>query len=83
MRRAALRLRYRRMMTGPPHSDAAQRNYADNAHSGSCASLPKNKNKQAPSTPHTHGAVLKSQAAESDGVSTTGSRVMRADAGGE
>jgi len=45
------------MMTGPPHIDAAKRDYADDARAGSCASSPKNKNKQAPGTPHTHGAV--------------------------
>ena len=87
MRRAVFRFRYIRIKTGPPQSDAEQLinilyNKKIKLHIFKCKSLqavidvPKNRNRQVPSTAQTHGGVLRSQAAECDGVRRTGLGVI-------
>jgi hypothetical protein len=87
MRRAVFRFRYIRIKTGPPQSDAEQlinilNNKKIKHHIFKCKSLqavvdvPKNRNRQVPSTAQTHGGVLRSQAAECDGVRRTGLGVI-------
>jgi hypothetical protein len=78
-----------RIKTGPPHSDAGRgvsewnskqvlfdRQKSKYAGTQTHASnTPKNKNKQVPSTAHTHTGVLKSQAAEWKGAKMTGAAI--------